>query len=81
MAFFILASKSVQSYKKFLTWESVSNIPLLSIIITDKDVAKETWYLLDGKLLGRPEPGKINIRVTTYTDVTTQNHKVAVPQE
>ena len=50
-------------------------------IITDKEVAKETWYSLDGKLLGSPEPGKINIRVTTYTDGTTRSHKVAVPQE
>ena len=79
----VVPEAAEQAYRNHPVWKYFYIILTHGVdeINTDKEVAKETWYSLDGKLLGRPEPGKINIRVTTYTDGTTQSHKVAVPQE
>ena len=80
----VVPEAAEQAYRNHPVWKYFYIIMThngVDEIITDKEVAKETWYSLDGKLLGKPEPGKINIRVTTYTDGTTRSHKVAVPQE
>ena len=49
-------------------------------IQTEKQVVGESWHSLDGLLLSKPEPGKINIKVTTYSDGTTATSKVAIPE-
>ena len=79
----VVPEAAEQAYRNHPVWKYFYIILTHGVdeINTDKEVAKETWYSLDGKLLGRPEPGKINIRVTTYIDGTTRSHKVAVPQE
>ena len=79
----VVPEAAEQAYRNHPVWKYFYIILTHGVdeINTDKEVAKETWYSLDGKLLGKPEPGKINIRVTTYTDGTTRSHKVAVPQE
>ena len=79
----VVPEAAEQAYRNHPVWKYFYIILTHGVdeINTDKEVAKEAWYSLDGKLLGKPEPGKINIRVTTYTDGTTQSHKVAVPQE
>lgn len=78
----VVPEAAEQAYRNHPVWKyfyiilthDVDQIPV------DKEVVKEQWYSLDGKLLSNPQPGKINIRVSTYSDGTTSSHKIATPQ-
>lgn len=48
-------------------------------INVEKEIKTEQWYSLDGQLLNRPEPAKINVRFVKYTDGTVERQKIAVP--
>lgn len=63
-------------WKEFITilTDGVNEVPV------DKEIVKEEWYTLDGRMLAEPERGKINIKVTHFSDNSTVRSKVAVPE-
>ena len=73
---------AVEAYRSHPVWKQFRTIQTTAAvqILTEREVVAERWMSLDGRTLTAPEPGRVNIQVTTYSDGTTDTRKVAVPE-
>lgn len=78
----IVPEEAAEAYRNHPVWKEFITILTdgVSEVPVDKEIVKEEWYTLDGRILAEPERGKINIRVTRFSDNTTVRSKIAVPE-
>ena len=78
----VVPEEAAEAYRNHPVWRYFITMLTDNVdeIQTEKQVVGESWHSLDGLLLSKPEPGKINIKVTTYSDGTTATSKVAIPE-
>ena len=78
----VVPEKAAEAYRNHPVWKNFTTTLTNDVeeIPVGKEVVGEQWHSLDGLLLSKPEPGKINIKVTTYSDGTTATSKVAIPE-
>lgn len=78
----VVPEEAAEAYRNHPVWRYFITMLTDNVdeIQTEKQVVGESWHSLDGLLLSKPEPGKINIKVTTYSDGMTATSKVAIPE-
>lgn len=78
----IINKQAEEAYRNHPVWGKFLKIETSGVghVAADKEAVSEKWYSVEGLPLSGPEPGKTNIRVTTYSDGTTSTTKIAVPE-
>lgn len=73
----VVYDEAFDAYLAHPIWSRFRNIISMGVneVQADKVVVSEKWYSLDGRALDKPEIGKVNIRISTYSDGTQTKSK------